>query len=160
MCNDDWKARAEAAEAEMKGMSEELKPIACPFCEHQEDGIPKEDSEEVLSLEPCGAKDGFYAMMCDNCLAEGPPRRTPEEAVAAWNRRAETAELALDGATTAYNNGLEHHRKTLRRERVLREGLEDELVRAKGDWVLTGLHEHRERRDRIHSILKEAADGK
>jgi len=56
-------------------MSEELKP--CPFCGSTNLGF--------LSL-------FAWEVQCNLCLAEGPKADTREEAIAAWNRRANEGE--------------------------------------------------------------------
>jgi hypothetical protein len=38
----------------------------------------------------------WYTACCAGCLAEGPPRKTPAEALAAWNTRPREEELAAE----------------------------------------------------------------
>ena len=57
-------------------MSEELK--RCPFCGGQINMV-------------CGT-DGVGYVFCGVCNAEGPLEKSKEEAVAAWNRRANEGE--------------------------------------------------------------------
>ena len=60
-----------------KPKKEEIK--SCPFC-----------GRELLSIE--GWK-GCVWVECINCHTEGPDEETKEEAIEAWNRRAESEEL-------------------------------------------------------------------
>src|SRR6185312_4635837 len=64
---------------------------ACPLCGK----CPGTVSGQVAEHEP-----KYYLVWCDECLAEGPPRDTPDEAIAAWNHRpaveAEVVEAARE----------------------------------------------------------------
>lgn len=51
--------------------AEEEKPLPCPFC----------GAEAILYA------TGMPYVRCDNCKAQTTAYQTPEEAVAAWNRR-------------------------------------------------------------------------
>ena len=60
-------------------MSEILKP--CPFCESE--NLVTDDNDDMEHL--------HFWIVCDDCDSRGPRRTSPEDAAAAWNRRAPTA---------------------------------------------------------------------
>lgn len=66
-------------------MSEELKP--CVFCEH--DGARVIAVDEVTDAGCEEATVPLYAASCPYCGARGPMALSEDEAVEAWNRRAE-----------------------------------------------------------------------
>lgn len=65
-------------------MSEELKP--CPFC-----------GSTLLGM----SQTGIYWGRCDSCHCEGPTAETEAKAIAAWNRRAQPAQVAALAAALA-----------------------------------------------------------
>ena len=52
--------------------------LPCPFC----DAAAQEPEEDDRT------SDG-WSVQCEDCLATGPVEDSPEDAAAAWNRRAE-----------------------------------------------------------------------
>ncbi len=52
-----------------------MTPLCCPFCGDPSPTIVSESTD-------------LYFIRCGECLAEGPPEETLQEAVAAWNYRA------------------------------------------------------------------------
>ena len=60
-------------------MTDELRPIYCPFC-----GSNKAAPDELL---------GAASTDCEACGASGPITDTPAEAIAAWNQRALPAQI-------------------------------------------------------------------
>lgn len=56
--------------------------MACPFCECAPQPVPQN------GYTPLRNGVGYYVYIwCENCGALGGERKTPEEAIAAWNRR-------------------------------------------------------------------------
>jgi Lar family restriction alleviation protein len=55
--------------------------LPCPFC-------GGEAGDDYIRKDP-GSDDTSFWVVCDNtdCNAEGPLRKTPEEAIEAWNTR-------------------------------------------------------------------------
>lgn len=64
-------------------MTDELKPLPCPFC----------GSPAVCCWDASYSIKTQYWARCTNCCSKGAIRESEEEAVAAWNRRAEPEEL-------------------------------------------------------------------
>jgi Lar family restriction alleviation protein len=53
----------------------ELKPLDCPFCNHNGALYVEQETEEQ-----------WFVMCCD-CGAAGPYAQTKEQAISAWNKR-------------------------------------------------------------------------
>lgn len=64
----------------------ELNP--CPFCGHK---------AELRTYIYGAIRDELYWVWCEDCEAEIPSYPTPEEAAAAWNRRADHEDLHVAG---------------------------------------------------------------
>lgn len=113
-------------------MTDELKPLECPFCGGKAFLIEDEPTK------------GFYVVECADCAAHG-PMSSREHAVKAWNRRAAVTDH--DFAIAVHDGNL--WGKCSECERIARlESERDELVRdmyltwkrldLEGDWPTSG----------------------
>ena len=83
-------------------MSEELRP--CFFCEHDEARVIVVD--EVTDAGAEEATVPLYAASCPYCGARGPMALSEDEAVEAWNRRAErTCRMTFDDVSSSLYSG-------------------------------------------------------
>ena len=71
-------------------MSEKTELLPCPFCGGNADWYVR--SSEAMGL-MMGENVKFNTICCDECLVSTPEYGTKEEAIKAWNTRAESKEV-------------------------------------------------------------------
>lgn len=120
-------------------MSEELMP--CGFCEHDEARVIVVDEVTDAGCEE--ATVPLYAASCPYCGARGPMALSEDEAVEAWNRRAERGRYPMERSKTM--TGEVHKAYEVSDGKSVGVMIPDELVDLIRDYIVGLLDDNRDK---------------